>query len=614
METVYAEFERNLRRSAERHAGDPRREMIRLFLLALEREEIVTVGYREDAIVQRLEDMPIDEQVREVIRHALVWTWKDEEMHTIYIRGALLRSGSFLLRVQSFLQQMVGAVGGWSSSVQQHVRWRQAPLSRFFALLVTWVGLLIGKVPRAVWRELRYQSFRDFCVFNIDTEKTAALCWQRLVELTGAHGMLPAASIDDFRRMQADEERHARVFSILAAALDDQDRLVPGETADSLEEKLRSVSAFFVRRERRASKNPLGSGGLVWVAEGQSANEKLPLFRRLLDDLRLPGLLQERASALGKTVAELSLAIKPTFMLGYHRKDLSTITDPELLRELGRYLREQGCRDVAVVEAPILYDHFYANRTVVEVADYFEIPAPEFRVLDVSEEQVPHDYFRGMAQYTVSRSWSDAEFRISFGKVRSHPVDQAYLSIANMQGLGSRCDEFLFCDRQAHRDAAVMTLISDFPPHLALLDGYDSAPDGLLGFMGCPRPKSPRRLYAGADSLAVDMVVARHMGLEDPKQSAILKTACHWFGDPSGNMEVRGVDLPIAGWQGPHHTEVTALLSVLAYPVYVMASGRGALFVPEMDEEAFPPLRAPSWRLRLGRRMLQSLLGLRHGH
>src|SRR5262245_52423698 len=263
-ESVYAEFERELRRAAERLARHPKREMVRLLLLALEREEIVSVGYRESVIVQRLEAMPIDARAREVIHHALVWTWRDEESPAIYIRGALLRSGHFSLRVRAFLQQLLGAVAGWSSSVVQHLGWRQAPLSRLLALAITALGLLIGKVPRSVRRELRYRSFRDFCVFNVDADKTAALCWERLVELGESHAQLFAASLDDFRRMHADEQRHAQVFGILAAALDDRDRLVAGETADTIEERLRGVSDFFLQRERRESaKNPLGSGGSV---------------------------------------------------------------------------------------------------------------------------------------------------------------------------------------------------------------------------------------------------------------------------------------------------------------------------------------------------------------
>ncbi len=54
------------------------------------------------------------------------------------------------------------------------------------------------------------------------------------------------------------------------------------------------------------------------------------------------------------------------------------------------------------------------------------------------------------------------------------------------------------------------------------------------------------------------------------------------------------------------------MLSFVALPVYVLGSGRGALFVPEMDQEAFPPRRPESVALRLGRYGIQNLLGLRH--
>src|SRR5439155_395317 len=82
-------------------------------------------------------------------------------------------------------------------------------------------------------------------------------------------------------------------------------------------------------------------------------------------------------------------------------------------------------------------------------------------------------------------------------------------------------------DRQAQRETAVMMLLDDFPPHFALLDGYDSGADGLMGVMGCPRPPAPRRFYAGADALAVDLVAGRHLGLAHPNQSRLLQAACH---------------------------------------------------------------------------------------
>jgi uncharacterized protein (DUF362 family) len=615
MGAVYDEFERQLAAWRRQYAGRPRQEMLRLFLLALEREEIVAVGYREAAIARRLRAMPLTPEVRDLVRHALLWVWKDEEMHAVYIRGAILRLGSPRLKAAALAMQLAGAVGGWSGSVRHHARWREAPLSRALATLSTWAGTLVGKVPADVRRHLRYGPFRDFCLFNVDAENTAWLCWERLLELAATQADFPPHLADDFRRIRDDEDRHGRVFQALADALDEHDRLAPGQTPEGLAERIAAVGEYFLPRtlrRRAGADNPLGSGGAVHVVVGRTAEEKLPLFRRLLDEVDLEGRLRESARACGKPVAALRVAIKPTFMMGYHRKDRSVVTDPELLDALAERLRTLGCADVAVVESPNLYDRFYRGRGVREVAEYFGFTSPHYRLADLSGEQVPHVFGRGLAQYTVGRTWKEADFRISFGKLRSHPVDMFHLSLGNVEAVGARCDEFLFPERQAQRETAVMMLLDDFPPHLALLEGYDTAADGLVGVMGCPRPPAPRRLYAGGDALAVDLVAGRHLGLRDPRQSRTVRTACHWFGDPSDHVRVVGRDEPVRGWHHPYHNEMSALLSFFAFPVYVHGSGRGSLFVPEMDEKAFPPVRPERGLLRLARRAVRRLLGLHH--
>src|SRR5437867_13426186 len=109
---VYADFERELHRLGGKYAARPRRETIRLLLLALEREQLVATGYREDVIAEPLAAMPIGDEARAVIRHALLRVWKDEEMHTVYVRAAPLKLGSLRLRVGSALQQLAGCIGG----------------------------------------------------------------------------------------------------------------------------------------------------------------------------------------------------------------------------------------------------------------------------------------------------------------------------------------------------------------------------------------------------------------------------------------------------------------------------------------------------------------------
>ena len=81
------------------------------------------------------------------------------------------------------------------------------------------------------------------------------------------------------------------------------------------------------------------------------------------------------------------------------------------------------------------------------------------------------------------------------------------------------------------------------------------------------------------------MVAARHIGLKDPRESALLRAACHWFGNPDQNIEIEGDDEPLADWRSPYHSELSTMSFV---PFRVCArSGRGALFVPEMDRRHF---------------------------
>jgi len=615
MGAIYEEFERELSVWVTRYEGKPALEMMRLFLLALEREQIVSVAYSEDVLNRRLESLLVPEEAREIFRSALVWAWRDEAMHAIYVRGALMKQRNLALQLRAFIQQTEGAVGGWAASVRQHLKWRDAPISSLLASALTWTGYLTGKVPKSVREYLDYGSFRDFCVYNVDAERTASLCFKRLGDLARLGGEFQSATIEDLDHIRDDEDRHRRVFEIFAETVNDEGQLVPGETTETLAAKVRDVGEVFLPRRLRtgiARENPLGKGGRVWVAKGETSDNKLSVFRNLLDDSGLKALVESRAASLGKNTSDISVVIKPTFMLGYHHKDMSPVTDPELVEAVASYLNEIGCKEIALVEQRNIYDRFYQNRSVAEVASYLGFDSPRYRIVDASQEQVPHAYARGLGQYSVSRTWKEADFRISFGKLRSHSIEFVSLAVSNTDGLGARCEDFIFFERQAQRYTANMMLLDQFPPHFALIDGYDLAPDGLLGMMGCPQPKSPRRLYAGADALAVDLVAARHLGLSKPRDAGALREACHWFGDPSGRTEVVGADDPVPGWRNPYHSEWSTLLSLLAFPVYQYASDRGSVFVPEMDEQAFPPITAESPLLQLRRKSLQALLGLRH--
>src|SRR5262249_4465578 len=211
------------------------------------------------------------------------------------------------------------------------------------------------------------------------------------------------------------------------------------------------------------------------------------------DRSELAAAIAARAARLGKQPADLTVAIKPTFMLGYNERDRSNITDRAVLEQLARYLVDRGCGRIVAVEAANIYDEFYERRDVRAVADYFGFSSPSYDLVDSSADQVDHRFTRGIAQYTVSRTWKEADFRISLGKMRSHPVEIAYLTVGNVEWLGARCDQFLFSERQAQRETAIMMLLDSCPPHFAVLEAWDNVPDGLVGVMGCPHPKTPLR-------------------------------------------------------------------------------------------------------------------------
>jgi Domain of unknown function (DUF362) len=604
---IYEESARQLAGWRERYRGRPDRERRRLWLLALEREQVVSIAYRESAIADRIARMPLGEEVRDLIRHAMVWVWKDEEMHTAYIRGVVLHRGDPVLRTVAYGEQILGAVSGWAAAVEQHTQFRDAPVSVALASALAFGGRVTGKLTKALRGALEYGAFRRFCAFNIELERSAELCWARLVELAEGDGQH-----EEFAQVRDDEARHGEIFRIFHDALGEDDRLRPGVTLSELVEQVRSVGEWFLPQRHRAAgptRRVFGTGSPVWCRQGRSPVEKRAVLREVATEAGLPELVAERRAAGGGRGPRV--AIKTAFMFGYDWRDRSNVIDVQLLYELAEYLREVGCEDVAVLEAPTVYDHFYDHRSVEEVARYFGLESPSYRIVDTCTEQVPFEYARGMAQSTISRTWSTADVRIVFSKLRTNPSELAHLSLSSLEGLGERQDQILFPDRQVHYRAAMMMVVDAFEPDFALVDAYEQAADGPFGVMGCRTPASPLRVYAGRDALAVDSVVLRDTGLPNPFLSPMLRSALHWFGAPAEPEAVHGDVGPIPGFRNPYHNGVSTMLSMAAYPVYVYGSGSGALFVPEMDEAAFPPLTHASVPVRMVRRAAQLAFGLR---
>jgi len=598
MGQLYTDFTQELAQLQRRHAAHPRRELVHLLFLALEREQLVAIAYREALMTERLKAMPLSRAERRIFTQALAVAWRDEQGHTVYTRGLLRSLGGPWTRLRAQASIIAGAVGGWASSICQHVSWRSAPLSWPLAQAVTWAGRLGGKVPRAIVSELRHLRFRDYCELQVDAELTAAAAWQRMSTLAPASPDFGAGPAQAFARFWSDEERHRAVFEALANHLDSDDRPI-GDTA-ALVETLVGAHPMFVPREHRAAEwadHPVGSGGVVAVREG---GDKRQAFREVLE----AGGLSELIAGLDTPPEQCRVVVKVSLTMGLDRRDHSVVTDPELIAELRAWLAERGIVQVQVADGPTIYDRFYAHRSVPEVGDYFGVP----NVHDLSTDQVPHAYPFGLMQSTISLAWKEADLRIVVGKLRSHPVDFGHHALGSMQGVGPRIEDFLFDERRADRDVVLLAPLLEFPPHFALIDAFDSAADGISGILGRSRPIAPRRIYGGRDVLSVEWVANRHLGAPVPDTAPLVATAMDWFGEPE--LEIDGIDTPIAGWRHPTSDEWMRLLSLIAYPTYELLSDRGASFVGHIDEAAFPPLEAPSLYVRLSRRIARAVLQL----
>jgi pimeloyl-ACP methyl ester carboxylesterase len=602
---VVAEFQAQIDAWATTYAGRPREELRELWLVGLEREKLVTVAYNPNIIQPRLIRMGVPENIRDQVVRAIGWAWRDEEMHAVYIRGTLLHESALPLRLRTWMTHASGHVAGWTSSRQQHYRWREAPLTRTVAELIEYAGVLGGQVPQGAREHLHFDSFRAFCLFSVAAETTAAIGWARMAEVGKLAG-IRADDITAFLRMEQDELRHAAIFTLLADVFDGDDKVHVQVTESWLRTRIGEVGQRFLATPESSAEawnNPIGKGAVVYVHQGNASQSAQSAMDAVLDRLGIDALLAQPPRAEGP----VHVAIRATFMHGYHRKDRSSYVSPELLSALAKRCVHAGAR-VTVLETPNVYDRFFRARDVHNVAKYLGFDDPNYTVVDVTSELEVHPYIRGQGRNSISRSWRDADVRIAFGKLRGHPVTDAMLTLEAVEGLNGRHDDTLWGDRRADRTTANLMTLDAFPPDLVLLDAWRDVPDGLLGMIACTQPRQPFRLYGSTDPLSLDVVATEHIGgsLRDHK---LMSCAVDWFGDPRPSLTVVGENTPISGWRGPDRTHFNRLLSHLAEPVFVHASGRGAAFVPDMDTRAFPHIVPPSAPLRLARAVVRRIIG-----
>lgn len=292
-------------------------------------------------------------------------------------------------------------------------------------------------------------------------------------------------------------------------------------------------------------------GHAMWCGERShrvvsvSGDDKRALLDDALARADLAGALERRRDALGRTRDALAVVIKPNFMFMYSERDRSTFTDPELVEHLVDWLRARGYTNLAIVEAQSAYGNFFLDRGVRHVAEVVGYaPRDRYRIVDLTEEMVPHHFDGPLGDHFVGPTWRDAEFRISFAKNKTHTWAWYTLCLKNIYGtlpLQDKIHEYHY-KREIYYPA-IDSLVA-FPVHFGVIDAFVSA-DGPFGIFADKHPNPTRTVLAGENIVAVDWVGAGKMGL-DPMVSRYMQLAVQVFGRPTVELVGDGARYP--GW------------------------------------------------------------------
>ena len=292
-------------------------------------------------------------------------------------------------------------------------------------------------------------------------------------------------------------------------------------------------------------------------------------------------LLEQAWTNSGKAKSDFLIAIKPNIMMGYSKRDPSTITDPDLVEYLIDGIVAQGFDNVVVVESQNVFGNWFKNREVVTVSRYFGYSETNYRLIDLTEEMVDYNYGGRLGNHPVGPTWRDAGYRISFAKNKTHVSSYFTLTIKNLYGCMPMQNKFKEYHKKREFDWPTIEMLKHFPCHFGLIDAVWSA-DGLLGLKADYSPRHTNTIIGGENIIAVEWVGAKKMGL-DPFDSRIFDKAVTAFG------------MPEVDWQGDKSdykdwVNVPPLLDRIldfSEEYYVYANWIG--FISSDMDPAFPP-------------------------
>jgi uncharacterized protein (DUF362 family) len=326
-----------------------------------------------------------------------------------------------------------------------------------------------------------------------------------------------------------------------------------------------------------------------------TGSDKFETFRRTVDQSGFIPHIKAHWQLSGKPQAEFRIAIKPNIMTAsLHQEDSPVYTDPALVEELIRLLRQEGFSRFTVVETQNVYNYAYTGRNVRAVAALCGYSSDGYEVVDMTEDNVPFDYGGILGAHRAGRAWLEADYRISFAKNKSHWQCFYTACLKNVYGCLPMWDKMKHYHGHTRAGKNIeffqaTILINDkLPAHFGFLDAWVSG-DGLTGHVRDPKPNHTRTFFASDNLYALDWVAGEKMKIDPPQNFVIQEARRMW-----GTIQITRVG-DTTPWRGWHNVRPIVIKAFDFFEEYYWLSrflSRAA--ATEMDKR-FPPVGRFAW-------------------
>ena len=233
-----------------------------------------------------------------------------------------------------------------------------------------------------------------------------------------------------------------------------------------------------------------------------------------------------------KPKKEFRIAIKTNFMCAAYETDISVYTDVELVEYLIEMMRKEGYETFSVVESQMVWSLMRQNRTVKNVAAMLGYSGKGYDIVDLTETAKggnKHNFGDPLGEHPFSPAWSDADYRISFAKNKTHFQSYYTGAMKNIYGCLPEQNKLKHYHARKTREFHTCTIavLEAFPVDFAFIDAYFSG-DGLAGLVKDTNPNETSTIICGENCFAVDWVQGEKMGVRPEKNPVIQRAMERW--------------------------------------------------------------------------------------